>query len=81
MIKKPRKSPWRFQFRLVNWFWVSLVLAAFFLGRQWDDMWRGPATGKVFFGESVTSDAGVTGMIVIDEANFSRRPQTESSND
>lgn len=28
----------RFQFRLKSWFWIVLVVAAFFTGRNWDGM-------------------------------------------
>lgn len=71
-MQKPTRSR-RFQFRLVNWFWVTLVVAVFFLGRNWHTItpFQAPArTGSPMFGMGVTSDAGVTGAIVIDQANF-----------
>lgn len=66
----------RFQFRLVNWFWITLVVAAFFLGRNWETLMRlaqpsVPTTGRVMFGTGVNSDAGVTGGIAVDERSFS----------
>lgn len=63
-----RKRP--FQFRLAAWFWLSLVIAAFFLGRNWDSLRTAPTTGSLMFGAGVNSDAGVTGQIVVDETNF-----------
>ncbi len=66
----------RCQFRLVSWFWMTLVVAAFFLGRNWETCRRlvqAPAstTESFMFGTAVNSDAGVTGAIVVDEDNFS----------
>lgn len=72
MERQMRKR--RFQFRLVNWFWITLVVAAFFLGRSWDTLGRfaqSPPTGRFMYGAGVTSDAGVTGSIVVDQNNFS----------
>lgn len=66
----------RFQFRLANWFWLSLVVASFFLGRNWDSVSQSlrpttpSRTGPLMFGAGVSSDLGVAGQIVIDEAEF-----------
>ena len=67
----------RFQFRLANWFWLSLVVASFFLGRNWDTVSQvlqptaTTKTGQVMCGAGVNSDLGVSGQLVIDEAEFS----------
>jgi len=66
----------RFQFRIASWFWLSLVIASFFLGRNWDTFSRvlqptsSANTGRLMFGAGVTSDLGVSGQLVIDEAEF-----------
>ena len=65
----------RFQFRLVAWFWLVLVVAAFFLGRNWDRFERGSASpaaspGGYMFGVGSNSDAGISAAIIIDETSF-----------
>lgn len=65
-----------FQFRLVNWFWLSLVVASFFLGRNWKTARQllqptaSLRTARLMFGAGVSSDLGVSGQIVVDEAEL-----------
>ncbi len=33
----PKKRVW--QFRIVTWFWIVVVVATFFFGRNWDETW------------------------------------------
>ena len=55
---------------------VALV-ASFFLGRNWDTVSQvlqptaTTKTGQVMYGAGVTNDLGVSGQLVIDEAEFS----------
>ena len=28
------------QYRIASWFWIVLVIAAFFFGRNWDETWE-----------------------------------------
>jgi hypothetical protein len=66
-----------FQFRLANWFWLTLVIASFFLGQNWDTVIRvlqptaSTTTRRLMFGTGVNSDLGVSGQLVADEAEFS----------
>ena len=65
----------RLQFGLANWFWLTLVVAAFFLGRNWDAITRfhhsQASAAGMMFGVGVNSDLGVAGQIVVGDAEFS----------
>ena len=65
----------RFQFRLVNWFWLVLVVAAFLLGRNWNRIERVSSSsaalpGEFTFSVGLESETGLSDAIIIDETSF-----------
>lgn len=61
------------RFRISQWFWLVLVVAAFFFGRRFDATFPRfsakpkPAVAQFLLGQGVYSNAGLTGTIVLDD--------------
>ena len=57
----------RIRFSVATLLWLTLVVASFFGGRQWERTHTEPETGRFLFGTGVNSDLGLVSGTIVDE--------------
>ena len=57
----------RVQYSTATLLWVTLVVASFFGGRQWERTHTEPETGRFLFGKGGNSDLGLVSRTIVDE--------------
>ena len=61
-----RRTTWKPQFRISWILWLTLVVASFFAGRQWQIEHSESHPIRVMHGTGLNSDSGLTAIVVVD---------------
>ena len=61
-----KRTSRRLQFNVATLLWLTLVVASFFAGRQWERTHTKPKTGRFLFSTGVNSDLGLVSGTIVD---------------